>query len=68
MKEIPVTQYTGVKETSNKTAWMFLKQTNTDLVKDEEMMRAIVDIKPLFGRSPLVRPDLGYQKIGIDLR
>ena len=27
-----------------------------------------MDIKPIFGQNPLIRPDFGYKKIDIDLR
>ena len=31
-------------------------------------MTLLVDIKPLFGKNPLIRPDPGFYKIGCDLR
>lgn len=38
-------------------------------MKDEEEKKSLLlDIKPVFAKSPLGRPDFGYEKIDIDLR
>ena len=45
-----------------------IKQTQ-DALKDENDKKTLVtDIKPLFGKNPMIRPDLGYQKVELDLR
>ncbi len=66
--ECPVQQYTGVKETQKKAVYICFKNTQEELKDEEEKKNLLLDIRPVFAKSPLARPDFGYQKIDIDLR
>ena len=35
---------------------------------EEEKKSLLIDIKIIVGKSPLIRPDYGYEKINVDLR
>ena len=61
-------QYAGVRETNKKTVYLCFKCTQDSLKDEEEKKTLLLDIRPVFAKSPLARPDLGYQKIDIDLR
>ena len=66
--EIPVNQYTGVRETNKTIPYLCFKHSEDRLKDEEEKKSLLIDIKPLIGKNPLIRPHFGYEKIGIDLR
>jgi len=38
------------------------------LSDENEKKTVVTDVKPIFGRHPMIRPDAGYNKIPVDLR
>lgn len=65
---IPVKQYTGVQETMHTIPYLLVKHSGESLKDEEEKKTLLTDVKPLFGRNPLIRPDIGFRKIDCDLR
>ena len=58
--ESPVQQYTGVKETTKQSVYICFKCTKESLKEEEEKQTLWLDIKPVYAKSPLARPDFGY--------
>jgi hypothetical protein len=48
--------------------FLCFKQTSDSLKDDNDKKTLLIDIKPLHGKNPLMRPDFGYQKIDLDFR
>ncbi|EAR94374.2 hypothetical protein TTHERM_00049190 (macronuclear) [Tetrahymena thermophila SB210] len=65
---IPVKQYTGVQETTHNIPYLLIKHSAESLKNEDEKITLISDVRPLFGRNPLIRPDVGFNKIECDLR
>ena len=65
---IPIKQYTGVRETTKKIPYMVFKHSEDCLKDEEECKSLLVDIMPIVGKNPMIRPSFGYEKIDVDLR
>lgn len=48
--------------------YICFKSSEESLKDEEEKKSLLLDIKPVFAKSPLARPDFGYEKVDIDLR
>lgn len=54
---IPIKQYTGVRETNKTIPYLIIKHTDNELADEEQKMSLLIDIKPIFGKHPQIRPD-----------
>ena len=66
--KIPINQYTGVRETTKMVPYLCLKHSRSSLRDEEEKKSLIVDFLPVLGKSYLVRPKFGFEKLPVDLR
>jgi len=67
-KAIRIDQYTGVRETTGLIPWLCLKHSKESLKDEEEKKSLVIDFLPVLGKSFLVRPKFGFEKINLDLR
>lgn len=65
---IPIQQYTGIKATYHTVPYLCFQQSETGLTDDREKKTLVTDIRPIISRSPLIRPDYGFDKLDVDLR
>lgn len=66
--KIPIDQYTGVRETTKMVPYLCLKHSRNSLRNEEEKKSLLVDFLPMLGKSYLVRPKFGFEKLPVDLR
>jgi hypothetical protein len=48
--------------------YICIKHSKDNLKDEEEKKTLLTDIKSVIGKNPLIRPDIGYEKIDVDLR
>ena len=65
---LPIAQYTGVQETTHLIPYLLCKLSSDNLKDEEQKKNLIIDILPILGKSPHIRPPFGYEKIDLDLR
>lgn len=65
---VPIKQYTGVRETSHKVPFICYRHSKECLKDEEEKKTLLIDLEPLPGKHPLIRPNFGFEKINLDLR
>jgi len=66
--KIPIDQYTGVRETTKMVPYLCLKHSRNALRDEEEKKSLVIDFLPMLGKSYLVRPKFGFDKLAVDLR
>lgn len=45
-----------------------MKYSDDNLKNEEEKLKIVTDIKPIFGRNPMIRPDSKFEKLPLELR
>lgn len=65
---IPITQYLGVRESTKKVPFLCFKTSKDSLKDDEEKKSLLIDLEPIVGKHPSIRPNFGFEKIDLDLR
>lgn len=65
---VPIKQYTGVRETTHKVPYICYRHSKDCLKDEEEKKTLLIDLEPLPGKHPLIRPNFGFEKINLDLR
>lgn len=65
---IPIRQYVGVRESTKKVPYLCFKTSKDSLKDDEEKKSLLIDLEPIVGKHPSIRPNFGFEKIGLDLR
>ena len=66
--KISIDQYTGVRETTKMVPFLCLRHSRNGLRDEEEKKSLVVDFLPILGKSYLVRPKFGFEKLSVDLR